>query len=475
MSLLDAIAIGLVGLLVVNLAAAALVIAFSRPFNRAAAPHSSPAAELASHDGWPFVSIHLAAHDEPPALVIATLAALARLDYPAFEVIVIDNNTPDPHTWQPVERAARALGPAVRFVHREGVVGAKAGALNIALEMTDPRAEFIAVVDADYMVRPDFLRRAMGAFGPETAFVQFPQAYRHADGAGAVIAELSDYFQTFPRAANRTHATLLTGTLSVIRADALRGVKGWPTGSITEDAELGVRLWGTGATGLFVAEDIGRGLLPLDLAGLRLQRQRWVRGNIQTLIGASRMLRRGGKGTLEVIAQLTAWTGFCALPLAGLVLSALVRLADAAPTAAWRMVEGVAVATLLAVLVTHLVRALVRQRPASIAVTLALFWTSSFGWLAALSGRRLRFRRTPKRAGEARAGTWLSADTLGSLAALAAAGVFAYHGAGLTAATLAIAASGLATAPLVDRWLRRAARAAADTDTDTRADAPCVA
>jgi membrane protein implicated in regulation of membrane protease activity len=69
----------------------------------------------------------------------------------------------------------------------------------------------------------------------------------------------------------------------------------------------------------------------------------------------------------------------------------------------------------------------------------------------------------------------LSADTLGSLAALAAAGVFAYHGAGLTAATLAIAASGLATAPLVDRWLRRAARAAADTDTDTRADAPCVA
>ncbi len=41
----------------------------------------------------PRVSIHVPTHNEPPQMVIGTLDALARLDYPDFEVIVLDNNT----------------------------------------------------------------------------------------------------------------------------------------------------------------------------------------------------------------------------------------------------------------------------------------------------------------------------------------------------------------------------------------------
>jgi hypothetical protein len=460
MTALDIIGLVLALLAIVNLAVAVMVIGFSRPFSRAAAdPTFAPFTrrDIAA----PFVSVHVATHDEPPDMVIATLKALARIDYPAFEIIVLDNNTPDPGTWRPVREAARALGPLVRFVHREGVSGAKAGALNIALAMTDARAQFIAVVDADYQVRPDFLIRALAAFGPGTAFVQFPQAYRSAEGAGPVVAELSDYFQTFPRAANRTRATLLTGTLSVISIAALRRVGGWPTGSITEDAELGVRLWADGATGLFVADEVGRGLLPLDLAGLRLQRQRWVRGNVQTLLAAWRRLAERRSGALEVIGQLTAWTGFCALPVVLLGLAALLRVVGVEPSSSWRMVEGLAVATLLAVLAAHVVRALVRQRPASVAVTMALFWTSSFGWLAAVTGRPIPFRRTPKQASMSRQGSKLAPiDTLVSLGALVAAAIFAAHGAAPEALALTLTASGLVTAPLVDRWLRKAAAAA---------------
>src|SRR5690606_28725469 len=43
----------------------------------------------------PFVSVHLACCNEPPAMVIATLDSLAKLDYRNFEVIVVDNNTRD--------------------------------------------------------------------------------------------------------------------------------------------------------------------------------------------------------------------------------------------------------------------------------------------------------------------------------------------------------------------------------------------
>src|SRR5512137_1228435 len=65
----------------------------------------------------PMVSLHLPAYDEPPEVVEATLRALAALDYPNYEVLVIDNNTPDEKTWQPVEELCHALGPRFRFIH----------------------------------------------------------------------------------------------------------------------------------------------------------------------------------------------------------------------------------------------------------------------------------------------------------------------------------------------------------------------
>ena len=82
---------------------------------------------------FPRVSIHVPAHAEPPEVVIATLESLARLDYPNFEVLVIDNNTADPALWRPVEAHCQALGERFRFLRVEGITGAKAGALNYAL------------------------------------------------------------------------------------------------------------------------------------------------------------------------------------------------------------------------------------------------------------------------------------------------------------------------------------------------------
>ena len=51
----------------------------------------------------PKVSVHVPAYNEPAAMLIETLDALARLDYPDFEVLVIDNNTLEEAVWRPVE------------------------------------------------------------------------------------------------------------------------------------------------------------------------------------------------------------------------------------------------------------------------------------------------------------------------------------------------------------------------------------
>src|SRR4030088_2702119 len=48
---------------------------------------------------FPKVSIHVPAYFEPPEMLKQTLDAVARLDYPNFECVVIINNTPDPEFW----------------------------------------------------------------------------------------------------------------------------------------------------------------------------------------------------------------------------------------------------------------------------------------------------------------------------------------------------------------------------------------
>ncbi|HEY0767771.1 MAG TPA: glycosyltransferase, partial [Steroidobacteraceae bacterium] len=62
----------------------------------------------------PKVSIHVPAYNEPPAMLIETLDALARLDYPDFEVLVIDNNTRDEAVWRPVQAHCASLGARFR-------------------------------------------------------------------------------------------------------------------------------------------------------------------------------------------------------------------------------------------------------------------------------------------------------------------------------------------------------------------------
>jgi exo-beta-1,3-glucanase (GH17 family) len=137
----------------------------------------------------PFVSIHLAACNEPPAMVILTLDSLARLDYANFEVLVVDNNTADERLWRPVEAHCAKLGARFRFFHLPQWPGFKAGALNFALGETDPRAEIVGVVDADYVVDPHWLRRLVAHFGDASvAVVQAPQAHRDCESSAGELA-----------------------------------------------------------------------------------------------------------------------------------------------------------------------------------------------------------------------------------------------------------------------------------------------
>ncbi len=363
-------------------------------------------------------SVHVATHDEPPAVVAHTLRALAsQVDAPAFEVIVLDNNTADPALWRPIEALCDTLGPAFRFFHEEGVTGAKAGALNIALARTNPAATHVVIVDADYEVAPDFLAVAEQELrrGDED-FVQFPQAYRGDGGlAQGLSLELADYFLRHARKADVAGAMLLTGTLSVICRDALEAAGGWNGGTITEDAELGLRLHRLGYRGRFVDRIVGRGLLPLDLGGLGLQRYRWAAGNIDTARGVFGGLP--ARTTLQVFAQLTAWANL-ALPCAAALIGGGAALALGHQTEASRLLvtlSGIGLALVyLSVWLPMVIGMVVSGRPplrpflAALAARAAMILPSALGTADAVMGRSGSFQRTAKDVSQA-------SDTVGPM------------------------------------------------------------
>lgn len=357
-------------------------------------------------DQAPFFSVHIATHEEPPQMVIETLRALARQQgAPGYEVILLDNNTRDPALWHPVERACRELGPNVRFYHVDGVEGAKAGALNIALRLTHPAASHIVIVDADYQVEPDFLATAAAELRrSDDDFLQFPQAYRKDGGAAAGLSlELADYFLRHAREADCAGAMLLTGTLSVIRRSALEAVGGWSARTITEDAELGLRLRRFGFRGRFVDRIVGRGLLPMDFSGLALQRYRWTAGNAATISGGLGGLPT--RSAVQVFAQLTAWANM-ALPLtAGLIGGACAVLLGHDGRAATLLTNLSGFGLLLVALSVCLPMVLstvLRGRPSlavildALSVRIAMIVPSALASVDALLGRSGSFERTAK-------------------------------------------------------------------------------
>ncbi len=275
----------------------------------------------------PIVSIHVPCCNEPPAMVIATIDSLLALDWPALEILIVDNNTSDPALWQPVqdhvrrhlqEREAGAThGPALRFFHLPDHPGFKAGALNFALTQTDPQAAWIAVVDADYLVRPEWLRELAGHFGdPTVGIVQAPQAHRDWNDRPLrrmMNWEYEGFFRIGMHHRHERDAIVQHGTMTVIRAAALRGVGGWDEGCICEDTELGLRLFRLGLRAVYVDRVFGAGLVPADFGAYRRQRQRWAQGAMQilrrhagALFGPS-PLRRGQR--YHFVAGWLPWIG----------------------------------------------------------------------------------------------------------------------------------------------------------------------
>jgi hypothetical protein len=252
------------------------------------------------------------------------------LHYRPIELIVVDNNTTDPACWQPVCAhidQLKSQGHAVSFEHHPQLAGYKAGALARALAATDPHASYIAVVDADYLVHPQWLDRVMGHFQePEVALVQCPQAHRGASGPGlaqAMNAEYEGFFRMGMHHRHERNAIIQHGTMCVVRRSSLETVGGWSDATVCEDSELGLRLLAFGFKARYLDEVLGQGLLPANFAQYCRQRRRWSMGAMQIMKHHARTLV-GSRSRLSAAQRYHFLAGW--LPWIGEALNLLMVL-----------------------------------------------------------------------------------------------------------------------------------------------------
>jgi exo-beta-1,3-glucanase (GH17 family)/cellulose synthase/poly-beta-1,6-N-acetylglucosamine synthase-like glycosyltransferase len=363
----------------------------------------------------PKVSIHVPTYNEPPAMLIATLDALARLDYPDFEVLVIDNNTADESVWRPVARHCRTLGERFRFFHVAPLSGFKAGALNYALQHTSSDASIIAIIDSDYQVDASWLRDLVPAFtDANIAIVQAPQDYRDEtqDAFKAMCyAEYRGFFHIGMITRNERNAIIQHGTMTLVRREALQRVAGWAEWSITEDAELGLRLFEHGFQAHYVPRSYGKGLVPDTFLDYKQQRFRWAYGAMQILQRHARALfiPRDGRLTrgqrYHFIAGWLPWfaDGLNLLfNLAALIWSVAMIVAPyrVDPPLIMFSVVPLTLFTFKLVKLAHLyitrIGANIRQTLAAAIAGLALSHTIGLAVLKSAFTRNEPFRRTPK-------------------------------------------------------------------------------
>lgn len=238
----------------------------------------------------PFVSIHLPLFNEKK-VVNRLLQSITSMDYPNYEVIVLDDST---------DETKAIVGewrnhPLIKIVHRETRSGFKGGALNEALKVIHPETEFILIFDADFLPYPDTINQFLKYFqkispaGDLRDFGNFAaiQGYQwHVLNKSenwitrGVRGEYSGSY-VIERSSAEIYRGLkqIAGSVFMIRADILKDPKyAWGT-SITEDFELTLKLYRDGLKVIYTPYIQTPSECVSTLKRLVRQRMRWAEGH----------------------------------------------------------------------------------------------------------------------------------------------------------------------------------------------------
>lgn len=349
---------------------------------------------------WPRVLTQLPLYNEA-FVAERLLRAVTALDYPRelHQVQVLDDSTDE--TSGIVDRIVqelRAKGHHITVVRRSGRVGFKAGALAHGLAQCD--AEYVAIFDADFVPRPDYLTAMLPRLisAPKAAFVQARWGHLNADAnllTRAQVANIDAHFHVQQRARAAFDLWMnFNGSAGIWRCAAITDAGGWQGDTLTEDLDLSHRATMAGWAALYADEVVVPAEVPATISAYRQQQFRWALGSTQTLRKLSRPLWDSDLPVVRKAIGLTHLAQYLVQPL--LVLHCL--LYPWVPTHA-------SLALLIAALLTAAlpVVRLHRGAPqriiglgAMMLLGTGMAWTGTRAVWAACKGQAHAFERTPK-------------------------------------------------------------------------------
>jgi poly-beta-1,6 N-acetyl-D-glucosamine synthase len=237
----------------------------------------------------PFVSILVPSYNEG-AVIAGSIQSLIRLDYPAYEVLVIDDGSSD-DTYFRAQAYEGVHGNAeVRVIHKPN--GGKSDALNWGIR--EARGSLVLCMDGDSTLETQTLRKAVRHFAdPDVGAVAGSvkvvnrrnllsklQALEYIEGLNMVRQA-----QAFFRAVN-----IIPGPIGVFRRDALLEIGGYDHDTFAEDCDLTLRLLKRGWQIKYEPGSVAYTEAPESLLDLLKQRYRWTRGILQAIRKHSRSL-----------------------------------------------------------------------------------------------------------------------------------------------------------------------------------------
>ncbi|HEV7843084.1 MAG TPA: glycosyltransferase family 2 protein, partial [Pyrinomonadaceae bacterium] len=253
------------------------------------------------------------------------LKSVTEIDYPRerLEIQVLDDSTDETVTLAraTVEAYARA-GFDIHYLHRTDRTGFKAGALSNGLKTAT--GELVAIFDADFVPRPDCLRKLVDFFtDPLVGCAQM--RWSHINGTYNLLTRLQTimldgHFVVEQTVRNRTGGFFnFNGTAGIWRRSAIELSGGWQHDTLTEDTDLSFRAQLMGWRFIYLLDEDAPSEIPVEINAFKAQQRRWAKGVMQVGI---KLYRRIWAAPLPLRVKLEMFfrlTGNISYPLMILV------------------------------------------------------------------------------------------------------------------------------------------------------------
>ena len=234
----------------------------------------------------PLVTIQLPLFNEL-YVVERLINSVCEIDYPKdkMEIQVLDDSTDE--TINIVAAAVeqkKGQGFDIQHIRRSNREGFKAGALKEGLKIA--KGEYIAIFDADFIPRKDFLKKTLSFFGDNIGMVQTRWEHLNSDYSILTKAQalaLDGHFVIEQSVRNKAGFFInFNGTGGVWRKSCIEDAGNWHADTLTEDLDLSYRAQLNGWKFVFLKDFTSPAELPSEMSALKSQQFRWTKGAIET-------------------------------------------------------------------------------------------------------------------------------------------------------------------------------------------------